>query len=281
MPHHEFTWEISNQKPLFVNWWKAQKESKKTVFLIHGLGEHSGRYADWALRFNAHDYNFLSFDLPGHGKSYGKRGHISSLENILDHIDFVLKKSANFCQDHNMVFYGHSMGGNIALNHCIKRNYPFKALIITSPWLKLVSKPSGLHQLLISLANRFAPSITIKIPFNASEMTHDEAIMKSYSEDPLNHGRISVRLFHEMSQGAQTALSNIYKINYPFLLMHGSADTITSSKASKSYVLNTGKRIQFKLWEGQFHELHNEATREEVFNYIIQWLEQIDREGRG
>ncbi len=180
--------------------------------------------------------------LPGHGNSYGKRGHVSSMETILTHIDFVMEKAHHLFPGNKFILYGHSMGGNIVLNHAIKRNYPFLALIITSPWLKPIYK-------------------TFNVPFKPEEMTHNEERQDLYREDELNHGKISIRLYKEMTKAADTALKNLYKINHPLLLMHGTADPITSYKASQNYVFNASESTHLKLWEGKYHELHNEKVK--------------------
>jgi alpha-beta hydrolase superfamily lysophospholipase len=275
MSHKTYSWELSGKKWLYAQSWKSNIEAKQTILLIHGLGEHSGRYEEWAKRFNTEGFNLVGFDLPGHGRSYGKRGHISSLDTLLNHIDFFLEKAELLFPDNQFILYGHSMGGNIALNYAIKRNYPFMALIVTSPWLKLTSKPSFLTQTLITLAQNIIPSLTLKVPFNPEEMTHDEERMSLYKVDPLNHGEISIRLYKEMNKAAETALGSLYKINHPLLLMHGTADPITSSNASKNYVFNASSSTHLKLWEGQYHELHNETNRDEVFEYIMKWVRKM------
>jgi alpha-beta hydrolase superfamily lysophospholipase len=166
------------------------------------------------------------------------------------------------------------MGGNIVLNHVVLRNYPIDALIVTSPWLKLYHEPPSLKLYMVSLLNRVYPSLTARLPFSAEDISHDPDKVREYRSDPLNHNKISLRLFTEMYNGGYNSLRNVYKINSPFLIMHGTADTITSHKASEKFVLNTSKRTRLKLWEGQFHELHNEFNKLEVFDYIVHWLKE-------
>ena len=281
MSHKTYTWNLGRKKWLYAHSWESDLKSKETILLVHGLGEHSGRYDEWAKLFNAKAYNFLSFDLPGHGKSYGKRGHITSMETILTHVDFAIEKAQQLFPGNKFILYGHSMGGNIVLNHAIKRNYPFIALIVTSPWLRPIYKPSFLDLAFISAAQNIFPSLTFNVPFKPAEMTHDLNRVTLYKEDPLNHGKISIRLYREMTKASETALKNLYKINHPLLLMHGTADPITSYKASQNYVFNASHRTQLKLWEGQYHELHNETNRLEVFEYIIQWLDKVKGRQKG
>ena len=107
-------------------------------------------------------------------------------------------------------------------------------------------------------------------------MSHDPEVARNCISDPLNHNKISLRLLYNIYDAGLYALRNVYKINYPFLLMHGTEDNITSPKASEDYVMNTTKRTHLKLWEGQYHELHNEVIYKDIFKYIIDWLAEYD-----
>ena len=275
MEHKTYHWKTKDKKKLFVNCWRSENEKGITILFIHGLGEHSGRYEHWAEKFTKKGYNFLSFDIRGHGKSSGIRGHARSLDTILHDVDLLFHKAEEMFPEQKFILYGHSMGGSIALNHVIRVNKPVSALIVTSPWLKMFKEPPYPIISLISLLNKFIPHLTIKVPFNPEQISHDPEVVKKYKNDPLIHNKISIRLFHEMYYGGYHALRNVYKINYPFLLMHGSEDKITSHKASENYVMNTSERTSLKLWDGQYHELHNEFVQDEVFNYIIQWLNKF------
>ncbi|MBE0655071.1 MAG: alpha/beta hydrolase [Bacteroidales bacterium] len=272
MKYESFYWDTPDKKVLFAQCWKPLKESGKTILLIHGLGEHSGRYKHWADLFVKQGYNFLSFDLRGHGKSAGIRGYAKSLEILLDDIDLMLDRAELLFPGSKFVLYGHSMGGNLALNHIIHRNRSVDALIVTSPWLRLVKEPSPVTIAVASVATRLIPQVALPNGLNAEDLSHNQEIVQNYKIDPLNHNKISFRLFHEIYRAGYHALRNVYKINYPFLLMHGTEDKITSPKASENFVMNTSSRTHLKLWDGQYHELHNELIYQEVFDYSFQWL---------
>jgi acylglycerol lipase len=244
--------------------------------LVHGLGEHSSRYDYWAKLFNDKGYSVISMDLHGHGQSEGKRGHIKSLDVLLDDIDILFEKSEELFPRYKRILYGHSMGGTLVLNHIIKRNRHVDATIVTSPWLKLYDEPSDIILKITQYLKKILPSLTISNRLRAEQISHDPEVVRSYERDPLNHDRISLKMFHEIYQAGYHALQNVYKINPPFLIMHGSGDTITSPKASEGYVMNTSKRTTLKLWANQYHELHNEFIKEEVHAYIISWLEALN-----
>jgi len=138
----------------------------------------------------------------------------------------------------------------------------------------LYNEPSYVTRLMAAMGKRIVPSLTIKTPLRPEQLSHDPEVGRKYVNDALVHNKISLRLFFELYESGIFALRNIYKINHPFLLMHGTADTITSPRASKNYVLNTSKRTRLKLWDGQYHELHNEFIKDEVHHYIVDWLNE-------
>jgi acylglycerol lipase len=264
-----------DRKKLNVHFWTSEVESAVTLIMVHGIGEHGGRYHSWAELFVSKGYNFVCPDLRGHGKSEGKRGHVKSMNDFLNDLDTVYEVVKNKFPGSRIILYGHSMGGNIALNHVIGRNRPIDALITTSPWLKLTTEPPAILVMMSNILNRILPFFTLSNKIDTDTLSHDPEVVRNYIKDPLNHDRISSRLFHTATEGGLNALRNIYKINCPYLIMHGTADAITSYKASEAYVMNTSSRTRLRLWEGQYHELHNEFIRDDVFNYILAWLREF------
>ncbi len=276
MKHETFSWISGDKKDIFAQCWRPDTDTDKSILFVHGLGEHSGRYHHWAERFTQNGYNFLAVDLRGHGRSDGKRGHTKSITYLLDDIDLMFSNADRLFPGSRLILYGHSMGGNLVLNHVITRNPNVDALIVTSPWLRLYKDPSYAVIVLSSLMKRFYPSLSVKTPIKADQLSHNPEVSKLYTGDPFVHNRISLRLFFDLYNAGLFAQRNVYKINHPFLIMHGTADTITSAKASEKYVLNTGRQTRLKLWEGLYHELHNEQISDEVFSYIINWLKEYN-----
>lgn len=272
MQYREYNWTSSDGKKLFARSWSTKKPSEHVVLFIHGLGEHSGRYAAWAELFNEAGYSFLSFDQRGHGRSEGIRGHARSVQYLLKDVDLLYEKSNELFPGQKKILYGHSMGGNLALNYIIQNNKPVSALIVTSPWLKLFKEPDYPTMLITKILQHIVPSLTIYNRIKPEQRSHDPSLKGENERDPYVHDRISLKMFHELYNSGLYALQNVFKINFPLLLMHGSADTVTSPKASETYLLNTNKKAHFRLWENQYHELHNELINKEVFRYIVDWL---------
>ncbi|MFZ5944937.1 MAG: alpha/beta hydrolase [Bacillota bacterium] len=271
--HSELNWTTDDGLKIFSQFWQPQGETKGVINLVHGLGEHSGRYETYAKKLADAGYVFFAFDLRGSGKSGGKRGHVPAYKFFLNDIHQFLQESHKRFPYKPQFLYGHSLGGNLALNYCMRRNYELQGLIVTSPWLKLALKPSLFKILLGQGVDLVWPSFSQHNGISAHALSHDPQIVESYANDPLVHNRISTRLFFEAHRAANWTLEHSQDLRIPLLLMHGTEDGITSYEGSKEFAAGVKGECTLKLWEGQYHELHNEYVKEEVFQEILGWLE--------
>jgi alpha-beta hydrolase superfamily lysophospholipase len=268
---HSF-YTSSDNKQIFVQEWLPENDANCIILYVHGLGSHSGRLDHWAERFVGQDVGFIAYDQRGHGKSDGKRGHPKKVNLMVEDLKAMVESIRIQFPDKKVILYGHSMGGAIAINYVINSAYTVDGLIVTSPWLKLANPPSpGLMKILKPIL-RIAPGLCISNGLDPKDISQDNREVEKYIQDPLVHNKISIGLFYSTYQAGYTALRNIYKINCPFLIMHGTGDKITSSKASEEYVMNTSERTTLKLWEGAYHELHHEPIRKDVFAFITKWM---------
>jgi len=274
MVHKEYSWSLENTN-VFAQGWMPEGSPRGVINLLHGLGEHSGRYDRWGNLFAESGYALLAADLFGHGRTGGRMGHVKSYQLLLDQVDLMLQKSEVLFPGIPRILYGHSMGGNLAINYAISKDPPISALIASSPWLRLVIPVSGIEKAFSRLASSLAPGLRIKAKgLGAEKLSHDPAHWEDLRSDPMVHRLVSARYVYEIMVRGEYALKHVYMINKPFLLMHGNADEITSHKASEDFVANTSERTQLKIWEGLRHELHNEPEYREVFNYVLDWLKK-------
>lgn len=245
--------------------------ARAVICLCHGWGEHSERYIGWAKQFASYDYAVVAWDHYGHGQSEGKRGHIPRYEVFLEEVNLAINKANELYPSTPVVLYGHSMGGNIAINFALKESNPFQLLIATSPWLKLVNEPAKPMKLLVKVLNRLTPGLQIAAPLDAAGISHVPEEVNKYKTDPLNHGKITPRLLTGISEAGEYAIKHIGNLNKPFLLVHGDADPVTLFQASNQ-LFASSKTCSFVPFKDMFHELHNETVRDEVFRMIKEWL---------
>lgn len=274
----EFNIRLSNGQVLRGMIKSPGDHIKAVVILIHGQGEHIRRYVHWAGLFNAEGIGFTGVDLPGHGLSDGTRGRIRSYSLLTEMIDVLVSECRKTFPGLPIFLYGHSMGGTILAHYLLKRKPLVRGAIITSPWLKLAFEPPSIEKFLASVLRYIIPGLVMNARLEVPHLSHDPDVVKDYAEDPLVHDRISVGLFHETSSAASSVLFNASKLETPLLLMHGSDDMICSVEGSREFAAKTSV-AELKIWDGAFHELHNEPFRDEVFRYIIGWIEK--RMGKG
>lgn len=272
MNHSEHKLKSKDGTELHLEQWLPNNAPKAVINFVHGIGEHPGRYHNWANLFCDKEIGFVAISYRGHGKSDGKRGAILDYEELLQDIDALFRYTENQFPEIPHILYGHSLGGNIATNYYISRKPAVKKLIITSPWYRLTKPLPVFLVKIIELKSMVLPKLTLPSGLNVNDLSHDKAICEAYSADRLNHNRISLKLFAEAHKKGLLVFDKANEINIPMLLMHGEKDRITSSKAS-SEMAAINPNIEFKLWEGMYHELHNETNFKEVFNYLINWAE--------
>ncbi len=254
--------------------YKPAGETKKVMLLIHGLGDHFDRYIDWSERFAKEGVAVVGVDLPGHGRAPGKKGHIKNYHVYNDVIDCLAEKARKEFGNLPMGIYGHSLGGNIVLNYLLTNTWGFKFSIITSPWLILAQQPPKVLMAIARLANVIAPGLLQPNGLNADHITTVEEVNTKYSNDPLAHDRVSVRLACEALDAAQRILDTGSGIDIPVLVLHGTEDMICSPEGSKKFA--DGKsNVELKLWDGGYHELQNESFNDKVFDYINLWLNKL------
>ncbi|MEZ4903920.1 MAG: alpha/beta hydrolase [Spirosomataceae bacterium] len=258
---------------LFSRAWRVENP-KGAIALIHGFGEHSGRYAHVAQFFNTYGYAVYALDNRGHGQSDGKRGHTPRYESYLDDIGVFLAEVNSQIGDKPLFLYGHSMGGNLALNYVLKRKPSLKGLIATGPWVQLAFEPKPILVFLGKLMRYIFPSFSQDSDLEQSHISKDATVVEAYKNDPLVHGKITASASIGVLEAASFLNEYTGTMPIPTLIMHGSDDLLTSQPASEVFSKRVGGDIVYKKWEGMYHELHNEPQKQAVFQYTLEWLEK-------
>lgn len=268
----ELQWQTAGGVSLFARQWRPEGEVKGVVCLVHGLGEHSGRYGHVAAVLTGAGYALLAIDLPGHGKTEGKRGHATSYDALLDIVGLLLEKGGELYPGLPRFLYGHSMGGNLVINYALRRRPALAGVVATSPWLGLANEPPAVLAGLVGLLSRVGPAMTIPNGLKVADLSRDLAVVKAYQDDPLVHDRISLSLLKSMIESGKWAQERAADFPLPLLLMHGTADRITSAEMSGRFG-RAAANTTLKLWEGFYHETHNEPEQGEVLAMMVWWLE--------
>lgn len=242
------------------------------VCLVHGLGEHVGRYEHVADFFSTNNIATFGFDHQGHGKSGGKLGHALGLVSMMDDIQGLLDKAIEAYPQKPIFLYGHSMGGNLSLNFVLRRKPKIAGLIATAPWIRLPKPPSKLLVGFAKLMKHVLPKLTQPNGLDVNGLSKDLKVVEAYKKDPLVHDRISVLVGAELLEGAQYLDDYQGGSPCPTLLMHGLADPITSAVGTAAFAERNPQKMTWKAWPDLKHEIHNEPQQGEVLTYLVEWI---------
>jgi len=246
---------------------------KGVVVLVHGFGEHSGRYLHNVMpMLMKNGFAVVTYDNVGHGKSSGKRGHCQSYEALLDILNTIIDRAIGYYPNLPLLLYGHSMGGNLVLNYALRRENNITAIIATSPYLRLAFQPPK-WKLLIGkwMLNRL-PSITMPSGLDPNGISRIPEEIEKYKKDPLVHDRVSPMFSFPIMHAGEWAISNADRLEINTLLIHGTADPIIEFKGTKEFHEHS-KRTSLALIEGGYHELHHDLDQQKVFQVMTTWLD--------
>lgn len=237
------------------------QDASVTIVGVHGFGEFAERYSQVARFFTDQGAAFYIHDQRGHGLASGKRGTIDSYENFLDDLDAVIEKVREEQGNKPVVIYGHSMGGNIALNYLMTRkNEVVVSSIISSPWLKLY-KNTPLF-LVKAMERVLGPDFTIKAKIGY--LSHDREHLKEVNQKGLYHNYISAAMARGVMESGLFIMNNPGLLTTPALLMSAEKDNVVDLKSIDDFVMKSGDNLRHIRWPEMYHELHNEKERQQV-----------------
>ena len=261
----------------FVQGWKPDDKPKGLVALIHGLGEHSGRYAHVGKAMTDAGYTLVGFDLRGHGKSGGARGHYLSLNTVMRDIEEFLVFLAQRYPQLPCFLYGHSLGGLLVLAFATASKADLKGVIAASPGLRSALNDQKWKVVMAKLLGSVVPSIQLSTNLEVTALSHDQNVVKTYINDPLVHDRMSLGFGKAGLIARDLVFAHAAEFPIPLLIMHSKIDRITYSSGSEEFarlVREAGGDVTLKLWDGLYHELHNEPEKAEIFKLMIEWLDK-------
>lgn len=263
-------------------WPCAAPAAHGTVLLVHGLGEHCGRYAHVAARLNAKGWHVVGYDHRGHGRSEGPRGVIARDDALLADLARVID-AVRASRDGPLVLLGHSMGGLVAARFVAERvpggpppaawHREVDALVLSSPALD--AGMGAAQKLLLAVLGPLAPNLAVGNGLSPSWVSRDPAEVAAYVADPLVHDRIAPRLVRFIVDGGELVRARASRWSVPTLLMWAGADRCVAPAGSAAFAAAAPtERVQSRRFDGLYHELFNEPApdREQVFAELERWL---------
>lgn len=242
-----------------------------TFAVVHGLGEHSGRYEEFAEGMARHGMETFAVDLRGHGKSPGQRGHVDSWSQWTDDVSAFVKHVETEAEG-EVVPVGHSLGGAAMLSTVLAGKLPkSRRFIVSSPALK-VKVPVPAWKIALGRAtSRVMPTLALDNEVDPRLVSRIPEVVAAYRTDPLVHSKISSRLYAEWQAATRYILEHAGEIKIPFLILAGTADGLIDPAGSEE-LHRAAANSELRLLQGRFHEPFNDLDNQEVFAVIASWL---------
>ena len=243
-----------------------------TFAVVHGLGEHAGRYDRFARGMAKHGMGTYAVDLRGHGKSPGRRGHVDSWSQWTDDVSAFVRHVQS-TTDAEIVPVGHSFGGAALLSTVLAGKLPAtKRFIVSSPALKLKLAVAGWKLTLGPIASKIVPRLALANEVDPKTISRIPEVVEAYRNDPLVHNKISTRLGAEWQDATRSILSGAGQINVPFLILAGTADPLVDPAGSEQLHEQARSMSELRMLEGRYHEPFNDVGSDEVFQLIADWV---------
>ena len=242
------------------------------IVLVHGLGEHMGRYAHVIKHLNDWGFAVRTYDQYGHGKSRGERGCLPSPNRLLDDLGMVIDSTRKQMRvDTPLILLGHSMGGLVAARLVSLAMRPVDALVLSSP--ALGAKPTGFEKFLLAVLPLIVPNLAVANGLDANKISHDPEVVKAYLADPLVHNKISPRLGKWIMDNGTETIQSASAWHVPTLLMYAGQDKLVDAAASRRFTeLAPKSMLQSTCYEALYHEIFNEVDASSVFGELKAWL---------
>lgn len=274
MNHVDGTFKGVRNIEIYYQGWLPEGEVKAVLFIVHGVGEYVGRYTNVVNHFVPLGYAVYGVDHIGHGKSGGDREMIERFEDYTQNLEIFYKMVQAWQPGKPVIIYGHSMGGLIASLYLIDHQDDFKAGILSAAAAKVPDNINGFTIAVAKLLSKIAPSSGM-IGLDTNYLSHDKAVVNAYNTDPqVFHGKMPVRLSAEMLRAMMRVAEEFHKVTLPLFILHGGGDKIVEPDGGNLLYEKAGSTDKtLKIYEGLYHEVHNEPEREVMFKDLEEWLE--------
>jgi len=274
----ESKWQGNNRITFYIRGWEPNnKRPRALLALIHGLGEHTGRYIHVGKTLTDAGFALVGFDLRGHGRSGGARGHFPALNAVMQDIRQFFKFLVQRYPDLPHFLYGHSLGGLLSLAYALQYPAGLNGVIVTGAGLRSPLQEQKGKIAMVNVLGSLLPAITVPSGLDVTTISRDADVVKKYINDPLVHSKTSLGLGKSAIKAIDFCFAHASEFKPPLLLMHGADDGLTYPSGSEDFARlasENNKDVTLKLWDGLFHEIHNEPEKAEVFKVMIDWLEK-------
>lgn len=258
---------------IFYQCWLPGQKVRGALVIVHGLGEHSGRYMNLVNHFGPSGFSIYGLDHFGHGRSGGQRLFVPKFDIYTQTLDMFIKKVREWEPGVPLFLVGHSMGGLITALYLLDHQERVEGAVLSGPVLKIPDHVSPVTRMAAKVLSRIVPKIGIS-RLEAEHLCRDRQVVKAYINDPLVYnGKVTARLGEQLISAISRVNRQTQKISRPLLIMHGESDLITDIEGSRQFfnaVPSTDKKLI--TWPDRYHELFNDPGYEAVFSDMEAWI---------
>jgi acylglycerol lipase len=274
MKHCEGSFKTARNANIYYQEWLPDGQVKAVLFLVHGLGEYSGRYGNVVDYFVPRGYAICGLDHLGHGKSDGEREVVDRFADYTEPLTTYLQIVKGSQPGKPVFIVGHSLGGLISCYYLLDHQTEFKGAIISAPAIKVADNISPMTITIGKILSTIAPKAGV-LALDASGVSRDPQVVQAYNSDPLVfHGKTPARLASEMLKAMLRVSAELPKLTLPFIVVQGSADRLVSPAGARMLYDKAGSKDKtIKVYEGLYHEVHNEPERATEFQDLALWLD--------
>jgi alpha-beta hydrolase superfamily lysophospholipase len=260
--------------------WTPARPAGRRLLVVHGLGDHGGRYRHLAEAAGRRGWEVLAPDLRGHGRSGGQRGHVRRFRDYLDDLEAIVRQHDG--EDLPLAVFGHSMGGLVA-THLVARRHRHAdkglasaaALALSSPLFGIAQPVAWPWRALGRVLNPTLPRASFANGLNESDATRDAAMVAERRADALAHNRVTARWYCEVTSAIEAVHAAAAQIKVPLLVLQAGDDRMVCAQASRRFFDQAGSGDKsYRLYEGHYHELLREITRAEIVDELLDWLDR-------
>ena len=274
MQHTEGTFRAFDGETIYHQAWVPDGDAQAVVLLIHGLGEHSGRYRHVAAALVDAGYAVHALDHRGHGKSTGKRAFVKDYDEFMRDLHQFRRRIEAEHPALPLVLLGHSMGGNLAMGYTLGNPDGIAALVLSGPALQVGDGFSPVQLKVFKLISKVAPAFRPQ-GLSADAISRDPKVVEAYRNDPLVFtGKISAGLGAALIGAMQSFPERYEQLRLPVLVLHGTEDQladIAGSRTLEAAAVNAD--LTAKYYEGLYHEVFNEPEQDQVLADLTNWLD--------
>ena len=271
--------ETARGSSLFFRSWQPSLP-ERVIVLVHGFGEHSGRYEEFASWFCRRGFAVYAHDQQGHGHSPGKRGHVDQFDDFLDDVERLIEVAALEHPNLPRVLIGHSMGGLIVTSLACRRRPSVNFVVASSPALSLAPDISPVKLRMARLLRRIVPRLAMSAGLDASGLSSDANVVRDYLADPLVHGQVTMAMGAGMSDTILRTEGTAGDVEVPMLLLHGESDRLCRVEGSRAFYAGMPQAEQMgsaiRTYPDMLHEIFNEPDREKIFADLLDWLLRVE-----